>query len=104
MSDICGVYENDRLLKNTRTRADLDAIKTYCTNAMNFRYGPNPDTERVPQQTCNCPFGYGYNYNAYNFQSGPSFINLNQSLNYQKQQQLKDAFRGVPGGNGNRGM
>lgn len=103
-TNICSVYQNNPLLKGTRTKADLDAIQTYCTNAVNFRYGPNPDADRVPQAACNCPFGYGYNASAYNFQSGPSFINFNQSQNFMKQQQYKDSFRGVPGGNGNRGM
>lgn len=96
MSDICSVYRNNRLLSGVRTAADLQAIDTYCTYAMNFNYGPNPTNERVPQAVSNCPFGYGYNSDAYKFQAGPNFINLGQSLNYQKQQQQLSQFRGVP--------
>jgi hypothetical protein len=98
MSNQCGVYKFNPLLKGSRTQADLDAIDTYCNYAMNFNYGPNPTNERVNQPACNCPFGYGYNGTAYNFQSGPEFINLNQSLNFQKQQQMKGGFRGNPNG------
>jgi hypothetical protein len=100
MSDnnICSVYRNSPLLKGVRTEADLQAIDKYCNYAVNFNYGPNPTSVRVDQPVCNCPFGYGYNQNAYNFQSGPSMINLNQSLNYSKQQAMKQGFRGVPQG------
>jgi hypothetical protein len=98
MSDICSVYKNNKLLAGVRTAADLQSIDTYCTYAMNFNYGPNPTNEKVYQQACNCPFGYGYNSDAYKFQAGPNFINLGQSLNYQKQQQEQSQFRGVPSG------
>ena len=95
-NNVCNVYQSSPLLKGVRTEADLKAIQTYCNYAMNFNYGPNPTNERVDQPACNCPFGYGYNQNAYNFQSGPQMINLNQSLNYQKQQNMKSGFKGVP--------
>ncbi len=88
-SNVCGVYEDSNLLKGSRTAADLASIRQYCTYAMNFNYGPNPTNETVPQPACNCPFGYGYNNNAYDFQAGPSRINLGQALNYQKQNQAK---------------
>lgn len=93
----CSCYQTNPLLKGTRTQADLDAINLYCTYAQNFNYGPNPTRDVVQQPPCNCPFGYGYNSDAYQFQSGPNFINLGQSLNYQKQQQLKNSFKGTPG-------
>lgn len=95
-NNVCGVYENNPLLKGVRTQFDLDQIKTYCNYAMNFNYGPNPTNERVAQPACNCPFGYGYNGSAYNFQSGPQFINLNQAQNYQMQNNMKSGFKGVP--------
>jgi hypothetical protein len=98
-NNICNVYQTNPLLKGVRTKADLDAISLYCNNAMNFNYGPNPTRDVVQQPVCNCPFGYGYNATAYDFQSGPNFINLNQAQNYQKQQQMKSSFRGVPSGN-----
>lgn len=101
-NNVCGVYRSNPLVAGVRTEADLKAIETYCNYAMNFDYGPNPTNERVAQPACNCPFGYGYNQNAYNFQSGPQMINLNQSLNFQKQQSLKPGsggFRGVPASN-----
>ena len=98
MSDICSVYKNNKLLTGVRTKADLDSIDVYCNYAMNFNYGPNPTNERVVSPACNCPFGYGYNSDAYKFQAGPNFTNLGQSLNYQKQQQEAAQFRGVPSG------
>ncbi len=98
-NNVCSVYQNSPLLKGVRTKADLDAIALYCNNAMNFNYGPNPTNDVVQQPACNCPFGYGYNRNAYDFQSGPDRINLGQALNYQKQQELKSGFRGVPSSN-----
>lgn len=98
-NNLCGFYESSPLLKGSRTQYDLDMIKRYCTYAVNFNYGPNPTNDRVAQPASNCPFGYGYNQNAYDFQSGPQMINLNQSLNFQKQQSMKPGsggFRGVP--------
>jgi len=97
----CDSYKTNPLLKGTRTDQDLKDIDTYCSYAMNFNYGPNPTNERVAQPVCNCPFGYGYNSTAYNFQSGPNFINLNQSLNYAQQQAMKGGFRGNPNGPSN---
>jgi hypothetical protein len=96
MSDICSVYKNNKLLTGVRTNADLIAIDTYCNHAMNFNYGPNPTSDRVVYPATNFPFGYVYNSDAYKFQSGPNFINLGQSLNFQKQQQEQSQFRGVP--------
>lgn len=89
------VYRTNPLLQGVRTQADLDSIDRYGAYALNFKYGPNPTNERVPQMASNCPFGYGYNSNAYNFQSGPNFINLNQVQNYHMQNAEK-SFRGVP--------
>jgi hypothetical protein len=97
MSDtMYNVYRTNPLLKGVRTQADLDAIDRYGAYALNFNYGPNPTKDRVEQTACNCPFGYGYNSNAYDFQSGPNFINLNQAQNYQMQQQEQRSFKGSP--------
>jgi len=90
-------YLTNPLLKGVRTPADLQAISLYGKYAQTFNYGPNPTRDTVQQPACNCPFGYGYNSNAYDFQSGPNFINLGQSQNYQKQQQMKQNFKGFPG-------
>ena len=95
-SNVCSVYRDNLLLQGSRTLADLNAIDVYCKHAMNFNYGPNPEAPPVQQQVCNCPFGYGLNKDAYNFQSGPNFINLGQSLNFQAQQMAKGGFNGVP--------
>jgi hypothetical protein len=97
MSDICSVYKNNKLLTGVRTKADLQSIDVYCNHAMNFNYGPNPTNERINYPASNCSFGYGYNSDAYKFQAGPNFINLGQSLNFQKQQQEQSQFRGFPG-------
>ena len=96
-SNICSVYATNPLLKGWRTKADLEAINVYCNFAQNMPYGPIPDAERINQRPCNCPFGYGYSDNAYNFSAGPGSINLNQSANYRMYpEQRKEAVQGMP--------
>lgn len=97
--NLCQVYATNPLLKNARTLADLQAISVYCPFAQSRPYGPNPPAERVVESVgCSCPYGYGFNSNAYNFSAGPSFINLNQSLNMQKLNGQAPLFRGAPVG------
>jgi hypothetical protein len=98
-NDLCNVYANNVLLKGARSPADLQAIAVYCPFAQSRPYGPNPPAERVMESAgCSCPYGYGFNSNAYNFSAGPSYINLNQSLNMQKLNGQVPLFRGAPVG------
>lgn len=80
---LCGYYQNSDLLKGTRTEADLKAIDVYCNFAQNMNYGPIPRVyDRTVQRPCACPFGYGFLDTAYQFSSGPNFMDLNQAQNY----------------------
>lgn len=82
---LCNYYRTSDLLKGTRTAADLAAIDVYCNFAQSRPYGPIPRVypgDRVMQRPCACPFGYGYLDTAYQFSSGPNFMDLNQSQNY----------------------
>lgn len=99
-ANICNVYKTNPLLQGVRTKSDLQAIDVYCNFAQNMDYGPIPTNDRVHQRPCGCPFGYAYLDNAYQFSSGPDFMDLQQAMNYKALQmggQPAGMFNGYAG-------
>lgn len=101
VQNICNVYRTNPLLQGVRTQNDLQAIDVYCTFAQNMDYGPIPTDERINQRPCGCPYGYGFLDTAYNFSSGPDYMDLGQALNY-KALVMKGAPQGQFNGYPNR--
>ena len=83
---LCNVYDTVDVLKNARSKRDLEDIKRYCDFAQGQKYGPMANAPVVPENVCNCPYGYRTLNNAYVMSAGPFNMSMgvgNNPLNLQ---------------------
>ena len=71
MSDMVNVYSTMPVLQGARSERDLRDIAIYGNFAMSQDTGPMGNSQGVPQNVCNCPYGYRTLSNAYQISAGP---------------------------------
>jgi hypothetical protein len=65
------VYSTMPVLQGARSERDLRDIAIYGNFAMSQDTGPMGNSQGVPQNVCNCPYGYRTLSNAYQISAGP---------------------------------
>ncbi len=70
------VYSTMPVLQGARSQRDLHDIALYGNFAMNKDTGPMANSPGVPQNICNCPYGYRTLAMAYQISSGPHNMTL----------------------------
>lgn len=76
MSNMINVYSTMPVLQGARSQRDLHDIALYGNFAMNKDTGPMANSQGVPQNICNCPYGYRTLAMAYQISSGPHNMTL----------------------------
>jgi len=76
MSNMINVYSTMPVLQGARSQRDLHDIALYGNFAMNKDTGPMSNAPGVPQNVCNCPYGYRTLAMAYQISAGPHNMTL----------------------------
>jgi len=69
---MCNVYSTMPVLQGARSERDLRDIAMYCNFAQSRETGPMGNAEGIPQNVCNCPYGYRTLGTAYQLSAGPT--------------------------------